>query len=160
MVVIVKFIVVIALPAMALLVCKGYAEYVNASVERARGFLALLEHIERKIGGYLTPPSKLGEGFSDKSLGGMMERIASGESFIDAYRQCADPLPPSVNKILEELFCDFGKGDSRFEIRRVRDASERLKSAVSLMTEEGERQKKICSAVVPAFALGIVIFLL
>ena len=111
MVVIVKFIVVIALPAIALLVCKGYAEYVNASVARARGFLALLEHIERKIGGYLTPPSKLGEGFSDKSLEGMMERIASGESFIDAYRQCADPLPPSVNKILEELFCDFGKGE-------------------------------------------------
>ncbi len=156
----IKYLVILVLPVLALLISKRYAAFVDSMIDRAKGYEAFLCHIERKIGAYLTPPHRLGEGFSHPMLEGMIERISTGERLIDAYLACRESLPSSVDEILVELFGDFGTGDASLELRRVREAAARLKKAISAEEAEGDKQKKICAGVAPSLALGLVIWML
>ena len=156
----IKYIVACAISVIALLICKGYSDFVDSSLDRAKAFLSLINHIERKIGGYLTPPSRLGEGFDNPHLKDMIENISSGRSFIDSYRLCRGSLPASVDKVLDSFFMDFGKGSADMELRRARDAARQLEVALDSEVANGEKEKKICSAIMPALAIGIVIWII
>lgn len=157
---IIRYLIMLALPIFALFISKKYAVFVDSIMEKARGYHAFLCHIERKIGTYLTPPHRLGEGFSNPMLKEMLFKISAGESLIDAYLACREPLPFSVDEILVEFFNDFGKGDASLELRRVRDAISRFEKALSEEGEQGEKQKKICSVIAPSFAIGLVIWMI
>lgn len=156
----IKYIAICALSVVALTVCRGYADFVDSSMERARAYLGFVNHIERKVGGYLTPPSKLGEGFDNPHLCDMIKNISEGMSFIDSYRLCRGTLPVVIDNILDSFFMDFGKGSAELELRRVRDAVRQLEEALDIEATNGEKQKKICSAVMPALAIGIVIWII
>lgn len=155
----IKYIVACAISVIALLICKGYSDFVDSSIDRAKAFLYFINHIERKIGGYLTPPSRLGEGFDNPHIQDMIENISSGRSFIDSYRLCRGSLPASIDKVLNSFFLDFGKGSAELELRRARDAARQIEEALDSAVASGEKEKKICSAVMPALAIGIVIWI-
>ena len=157
---IIRYSVIGALPIVALFVCKRYGYFIDSSIERVEVFLSFLRHAERKISGYLTPPSELCNGFLHPALRDMMEKLSSGMSLIDAYQEAGGSVPQWANEILTELFLDFGKGDALLEARRIGDAAVRLEGILSKERENGERQKKVCSAVAPALAIGIVILLI
>ena len=156
----IKYFVICVLPLVALAVCRKYGEFIDLSIEHVGAFISFLRHIERRISGYLTPPSALGERFSHPLLSEMLEGLAGGDSLIDAYRAMGASIPLWADEIISELFLDFGKGDALLEIRRIRDAVDRLEDALARERENGEKQKKVCSAVAPALAIGMVIFLI
>lgn len=156
----IKYIVICALFVIVFFMCRGYADFVDSSIERARAYLGFVNHIERKVGGYLTPPSKLGEGFESAHLSDMIKNISEGMSFIDSYRLCRGTLPWAIDNILDSFFLDFGKGSADLELRRARDTARQLEEALNLEKINGEKQKKICSAVMPALAIGIVIWII
>jgi hypothetical protein len=156
----IKCSVICVLPLIALILCRKYWDFIDSFIEQVGAFAAFLRHMERRISGYLTPPSSLGEGFSHPLLSKMVERLARGDSLIEAYRAIDVSIPLWADEILSELFLDFGKGDAALETRRIQDAASRLEDALAKERENGERQKKICSAVAPALALGIVILLI
>lgn len=157
---IVKYSVILALPILALFISKSYSAFVDSILERAKGYYAFLCHIERKIGAYLTPPHRLGEGFSHPMLEEMLRRISQGESLAEAYLACREPIPASVDEILIELFSDFGKGDASLELRRIREAISRLERVLAEEGVRGEKQKKICAGIAPSFAIGLVIWMI
>lgn len=156
----IKYIVICTLLVIAFFVCKGYSDFVDLSIDQAKAYLAFVNHIERKIGGYLTPPSKLGEGFDSPHLKGMIENISSGMSLIESYRLCHDTLPMSIEKALDSFFVDFGKGSAELELRRARDTARQLEEALNYEVENGEKRKKICSAIMPSLVIGIVIWII
>lgn len=157
---IIKYIIITALPIIALFISKRYATFVDSAVERAKKYFAFICHIERKIGTYLTPPRGLGDGFSDPELCEMINMISKGERLIDAYVACRGTLPSSIDEILVEFFTDFGKGDASLEVRRARETALRLERALSEETALGEKQKRICSAIAPSLAIALVIWLI
>lgn len=157
---ILKYLLILSLPIIALFISKKYSAFVDSILERARGYYLFLCHIERMLGSYLTPPHRLGDGFSHPSLDDMMMRISAGDSLIDAYRACRGSLPSSVDETLTEFFSDFGKGDVSLELRRVREAISRIDAALSVEGAEGEKQKKICSVIAPSLAIGLVIWMI
>lgn len=156
----IKYFVICVLPLVSLIICRKYGDFIDLSIERVEAFISFLRHIERRISGYLTPPSSLGVGFSHPLLSEMLEGLAGGDSLIEAYRAMGASIPLWADEIISELFLDFGKGDASLEIRRIRDAVARLEDALSRERENGEKQKKVCSAVAPALAIGVVILLI
>ena len=157
---IIKYSVACAIFAFSLFLCKKYTAFVDSSMDRIEAFVSFLRHIERKISGYLTPPIALGEGFSNPLLKEMVDSISSGASFIDAYRRHGGDVPLAADEILVDFFADFGKGDALFEVRRASEASLRLEAVLKKEIELGEKKKKICSAVAPALAIGVVIWMI
>lgn len=155
----IKMLVICTFPIIALIVCKRYTAFIDSSIGRVESFIAFLRHAERRIKSYLTPPSELCNGFVNSELQEMMEKLSKGDSLAQAY-DAEGSVPMWADEILRELFLDFGKGDATLEACRIRDAIERLESALLKEKENGERQKKVCSAVAPALAVGAVILLI
>ena len=155
-----KYLMMTILPVAALFICKRYASFVDSLVAREEAYLSFLHHIERRVGGYLTPPERLGEGFDDSALSEMLKGLASGMSLAEAYRKFGGEVSVSADEILMELFSDFGKGDVSLEIRRVQEAAEKLSKAIDAAKANGEKQKRVCSAVAPAVIIGIIIWMI
>lgn len=157
---IIKYAIIIMLPIFALLISRRYSAFVDRELQRAKGYYAFVCHIERKIGVYLSPPDRLGEGFSDPILADMIKMIEGGARLIDAYVASRGNMPSEVDKILFEFFSDFGVGDASLELRRAREASLRLERALSEELARGEKQKRICATVAPSLAISLVIWLI
>lgn len=157
---IIKYVIIAMLPILALLISKRYSAFVDRELKRAVAYYAFICHIERKIGVYLSPPDRLGDGFGDPLLADMIKRIEEGASLADAYAACRGNMPSEVDKILFEFFSDFGISDASLELRRAREASLRLERALSDLSLRGEKQKRICATVAPSLAIGLVIWLI
>ena len=157
---ILKYAVIILLPILAFLISKRYSGFVDRELGRARGYYAFICHIERKIGVYLSPPDRLGEGFSDPYIADMIRMIEEGTKLLDAYLACRGNMPSDVDKVLLDFFSDFGISDASLELRRAREASLRLEKVLSDESARGEKQKRICATVAPSLAIGLVIWLI
>lgn len=142
-------------------ISKEYKSFVNRRVERTRGYLGFLRHVERKIGTVLLPQNKLWEGFSSTVL---------EEDFLPRFRQCGslalayDGLEKSVGesagKIIFSYFSEFGRADLRGELIRVRDTVAALEPVLADEISAAEKSIKVFQCVAVAIALGIIILLI
>ena len=156
----IKYIALSALPIVAIIICRGYASFVDSAIALSGSYRDFLCHIERRLGGYMTPPRRLGEGFDDPNLASFTRMISEGRSLCEAYLAESGALPTSVREILNGYFSDFGKGELSLELRRVREAICALDRVISQEKEQGNKQKRLCAAVAPSLAVGILILLI
>ncbi len=153
-----KYIVIIALLRVSVLVSKYYCKFVDRSVAKVSSLQAFLKHIERKIGGYMTPANKLADGYEDDVISEMLNGIREGQTLPDAYACVREDLPPKIDEALTLYFGDFGKGDLRLELLRVREAISYIDGEIAVCKSEAEKQKKLCRAALPSIAIGVIIW--
>ena len=155
-----KYVIIIALLSSALFITRRYGAFVDFRIEYTRAFLKFLRHIEGKLSSYLSPPNELGEGFDVAELSSMIEKLKNGESPAAAYSGERGNLPREADELLFAYFSDFGKGNLELELSRLKKTISALEEILTEVESEGERQKKLCTSLAPALALGIIIWLI
>lgn len=153
----IKYCFIIALLVVAVIISKSYCAFVDRSLVKMNSMLSFLKHIEREIGGYMTPANKLADEYVDEEISDMLIRIKEGLPLVDAYVCESGKVPSKIDEILSLYFKDFGKGDLGLELLRVREVISKIESEVSICRGDADKQKKLCRAILPSLAIGVIV---
>lgn len=153
----IKYCFIIALLVVAVIISKSYCAFVDRSLVKMNSMLSFLKHIEREIGGYMTPANKLADEYVDEEISDMLIQIKEGAPLVDAYACERGKVPSKIDEILNLYFKDFGKGDLGLELLRVREVISKIESEVSICRGDADKQKKLCRAILPSLAIGVIV---
>ena len=159
-VVYIKYCLIIVLLVMAVIISRSYCSFVDKSLVKMNSMLAFIKHIEREIGGYMTPANKLADGYFDGEISDMLAQIKEGAPLADAYACEREKVPSKIDEILSLYFKDFGKGDLELEILRTRETLSKIESEITFCKGDADKQKKLCRAILPSLAIGVIILFL
>ena len=148
----------------AILLGREYSAYADRQVREQAGFIALLLHIERRIGHSLSYGSDLWRGFSDPDLEkcGFLPLLSEGFSPRDAFAKSSRKLALSgeIKEMLLVFFSDFGKGYKDGEIKGIERLREELESDLNAIRPELEKNKKVINALLLGGAASAAIMLI
>ena len=157
---IIKYIAISILLVLALIISKSYSRFVDNALNKSKGVYSFLLHIEHKLVGNMAPPREIAACYENECIAPMLEKIRNGSLMIDAYREISADIPEELDGLLVEYFADFGKGDLKLELMRVREIIGKIGGILDEYKNEGEKQKKVCNAALPSLAIGIIILLI
>ena len=92
----------------------------------------------------------------------LLDAIAEGKPPRAALLESKEKLclPRGMEKILEDVFENFGRGGRREECRRLCEAIERAEALLSSERQEHTRRLTLCRTLTTASAMGLVILLM
>ena len=140
-----------------------YEKKLKARLLVCRGFVELLQHVRRKIDGYLTPPSQLLDGFECAALSdiGYLDR-AREIGMCSAYFELEASLPTdgAVRSALFGFFSDFGKDYKDGTVKLIDRSLKELSAHADRLRTENEKSLKLVRTLAAAGALGAIILLI
>ena len=147
----------------AVIFSKEYEKHLDMRQGIAEGFLSLLLHVRRQIDCYLTPASRLADGFSCAPLekcGFLKEAKEKGVG--PAYSSMKDSplLYESAKAVLTPLFLNFGKEYKENTVKQIDGAVASLKDILQKEKEESERSLKVARTLAVSAALGAAILII
>lgn len=143
---------------------REYTRYTERRIDELEGFVALLNHIKRKISMYLTPMSGMLQGFENESLSdlGFISELEKSGNLKKAFSECSkrSSLGKESLKLISECFSDFGQGYKEQELIRLERYIGSLSEILEKERKELPKNAKMVSTLFLCGALGIFILLL
>ena len=146
----------------AFLIWREYCGYLDGELSFCRAFCLALSDYREKMRCYLVSPYEWGCEYSDDLLEecGFLDNVKNGKSFYDAYLESKGKmvLSSEAEKTVLDCFERLGEGDLACEADLLGAAVDKLSGMADRADGECKKRKKAFGALIGAFALGIVIF--
>ena len=158
-----KYVGAVLLILGALAVCKLYTAYMNVRLKEHTEYLRLLKHLRNKISCYLVPIEEAVLGFSSECLAqnSFFSSLKAGADAKEAYQRARENslLSLEADRLLTELFSDFGAGYFDTEIKKMDFAIEKLSAICEEERLESQKKIKLVGTLIFASVFGFIILI-
>lgn len=143
---------------------RAYERHTQKRLLEYSGLVALLEHMERKISGFLAYGEELWCDFRDDAMEkcGLLARLRSGESLFQAFGEASEnmSLSRTERESVGESLAQLGRAELDSELKLLSRVREEISSRLLKIGAESEKNIKITRALLLGGALAAVILIL